>query len=129
MGINEATKQIHFPDNFEKYNEARKRLVFEELLIMQLALLNLKNNYEKDNDGIEFSKEAKKIIGKLKGPIVSTSANLSGEPSPKVLKDVNDTILKGVDLVLDECNTFEPEFTASTIIKLGLDNQVKVIRE
>jgi len=71
----------------------------------------------------------KKIIGKLKGPIVSTSANLSGEPSPKVLKDVNDTILKGVDLVLDECNTFEPEFTASTIIKLGLDNQVKVIRE
>ena len=59
MGINEATKQIHFPDNFEKYNEARKRLVFEELLIMQLALLNLKNNYEKDIEGIEFSKEAK----------------------------------------------------------------------
>ena len=59
MGINEATKQIHFPDNFEQYNKARKRLVFEELLIMQLALLNLKNNYEKDIDGIEFSKEAK----------------------------------------------------------------------
>jgi len=59
MSINEATKQIHFPDNFQKYNEARKRLVFEELLIMQLALLSFKNNYEKDINGIQFSKEAK----------------------------------------------------------------------
>jgi len=59
MGINEATKQIHFPDNARKYNEARKRLVFEELLIMQLALLNFKNNYEKEVNGIQFSKEAK----------------------------------------------------------------------
>lgn len=71
----------------------------------------------------------KKIIGRLKGPIVSTSANLSGDPSPKVLKEVNSKIIDGVDMVLDECQTFEPQFTASTIIKLGLDNQVKVIRE
>lgn len=71
----------------------------------------------------------KKIIGRLNGPIVSTSANLSGDPSPKVLKEVHPEVIKGVDLVLDECETFEPQFTASTIIKLGLDNEVKVIRE
>ena len=46
MSKNEAINQIHFPENFEKYNEARKRLVFEELLIMQLALLTLKSNYD-----------------------------------------------------------------------------------
>ncbi len=57
--INSATKQIHFPDNFEKYNNARKRLAFEELLIMQLALLNLKKSYTTEEKGIQFSKEIK----------------------------------------------------------------------
>ena len=71
----------------------------------------------------------KKIIGKLGGPIVSTSANLSGGPSPKVFSEVNPTILERVDFYPDETKTFVPQFTASTIIKLGLDNEVKVIRE
>ena len=63
----EAIQQIHFPDNFNKYNQARKRLVFEELLIMQLALLTFKNNYDKNKIGIQFSKEVKMndIISKL----------------------------------------------------------------
>jgi len=41
--INTAIKQIHFPENFDNFNLARKRLVFEELLSMQLALMSLKN--------------------------------------------------------------------------------------
>lgn len=59
MGINEATKQIHFPNSFEDYNKARTRLVFEELLIMQLALLTFKTNYDKDKKGISFSTDVK----------------------------------------------------------------------
>ncbi len=59
MGINEATKQIHFPNSFEDYSKARTRLVFEELLIMQLALLTFKTNYDKEKKGISFSKDAK----------------------------------------------------------------------
>jgi len=59
MDINEATKQIHFPNSFEDYNRARTRLVFEELLIMQLALLTVKTNYDKDKKGISFSTDAK----------------------------------------------------------------------
>lgn len=59
MDINEATKQIHFPNSFEDYNKARTRLVFEELLIMQLALLTFKTNYDKDKKGISFSTDAK----------------------------------------------------------------------
>ena len=57
--INNATKHIHFPDEFKDFNIARKRLVFEELLSVQLALLELKNSYNNDIKGIEFSKEAK----------------------------------------------------------------------
>ena len=59
MNRNEAINSIHFPENFEEYSNARKRLVFEELLIMQLALLNLKNKYKTDKIGIKFSKEVK----------------------------------------------------------------------
>ncbi len=57
--LNTAIHQIHFPNNFKEYEKARKRLVFEELLIMQLALLNLKDKYTKDVDGIQFSENAR----------------------------------------------------------------------
>ena len=65
--INTAIKQIHFPDNFEKFNIARKRLVFEELFSMQLALLKLKNEYDTSKLGIQFDKNVKMsdIINKL----------------------------------------------------------------
>lgn len=59
IGINEATHQIHFPEDFSKFREARNRLAFEELFSMQLALLSLKNEYHKDDKGIAFSKESK----------------------------------------------------------------------
>jgi ATP-dependent DNA helicase RecG len=57
--INWAIKNIHFPKEFDDYNLARKRLVFEELLIMQLALLSLKSKYNIEKKGIEFSKDVK----------------------------------------------------------------------
>ena len=57
--INDAIKHIHFPDEFKDFNIARNRLVFEELLSVQLALLELKNSYMNDEKGIKFSKEAK----------------------------------------------------------------------
>lgn len=57
--INTAIYNIHFPEDFEKYNKARKRLVFEELLIMQLALLKLKNKYKTETKGIRFDKNVK----------------------------------------------------------------------
>lgn len=57
--LNLAMKQIHFPDNFEEYSKARKRLVFEELFSMQLALANLKNKYDNQQEGIQFHKKVK----------------------------------------------------------------------
>ena len=59
LDINDATYQIHFPETFEDFNKARKRLVFEELLSMQLALLALKNQYTIDVKGVKFSEDAK----------------------------------------------------------------------
>ena len=55
--VNEATKHIHFPNEFEDFKKARKRLVFEELLSTQLALLQLKNSNLTDKKGIQFKSE------------------------------------------------------------------------
>ena len=57
--INLATKQIHFPSDFNEYSKARKRFVFEELLTVQLALSSLKSRYDKETDGIAFDKNVK----------------------------------------------------------------------
>ena len=74
--INTAIQQIHFPDNFQNFNLARRRLVFEELFSMQLALLKLKNKYDVDKQGISFDKNVKMsdIINKL--PYKLTGAQL-----------------------------------------------------
>ncbi len=42
--LNYAMKNIHFPDDYESYNIARERFVFEELLILQLALLSKRDD-------------------------------------------------------------------------------------
>ena len=55
--INKTIERIHFPEELSGFNKARERLVFEELLTMQLALLKLKNNYETEHNGIQFSKQ------------------------------------------------------------------------
>ena len=74
--INSTIERIHFPHEFSDFNKARERLVFEELLTMQLALLKLKNNYEHDINGIQFDKNVlmSDVINKL--PFKLTKAQL-----------------------------------------------------
>ena len=48
-------KNIHFPDDFESYNIARRRFVFEELLVLQLALMGRKDKSALEH-GIVFEK-------------------------------------------------------------------------
>lgn len=64
---------------------------------------------------------------KLNGAIVSTSANISGQPTPKSFKEITQAILKGVDYVVNlqrEKNGNKP----SSIIKLSNNGVVKIIR-
>ena len=59
QNLQQAMKHIHFPNEFKDFTIARKRLVFEELLSTQLALLELKNMSLTEGNGIAFHKEAK----------------------------------------------------------------------
>lgn len=79
--INDAIKSIHFPKDFRNFNMARNRLVFEELLTMQLALLQLKNKYITEDKGIAFSKEIhmSDIINKLPFKLTKAQARVLEE--------------------------------------------------
>ena len=59
MSLEDATNQIHFPSNMEKFTLARKRLAFEELLTFQLALLSLKTQYDNEIRGIKYDENVK----------------------------------------------------------------------
>lgn len=74
--INSSINSIHFPSDFTDFEEARKRLVFEELLSMQLALLNLKNMNTQEEKGIRFDENVKmsSVINTL--PFKLTKAQL-----------------------------------------------------
>ncbi|MGH2667338.1 L-threonylcarbamoyladenylate synthase [Flavobacterium sp.] len=69
-----------------------------------------------------------KLMERMKKPLVSTSANISGMFTPKSFKEISPEILKGVDYVV---NLHHDKICdkPSTIIKLSLDSQVKVIRK
>ena len=68
------------------------------------------------------------LIRSIRKPIVSTSANLSGEPSPTCFDDISDAIKNGVDEIVRERLT-EKRTQPSQIIKIGLDSSVQVIRK
>lgn len=84
--INEAARQIHFPKELSDFEKARKRLVFEELLSTQLALLTLKNNYQTQGEGIQFDKKVKmsNVIHEL--PFQLTKAQL------RVLEEIDNNM-------------------------------------
>ncbi|WP_395067173.1 L-threonylcarbamoyladenylate synthase [Flavobacterium sp.] len=69
-----------------------------------------------------------KLMERMKRPLVSTSANISGMFAPKTFKEISPEILKGVDYVVNLHHDKVCK-NPSTIIKLSLDNQVKIIRK
>ena len=69
-----------------------------------------------------------KLIKNLKKPLVSTSANISGQSTPKSFAEISEQILKGVDYIVnlpDEKSEARP----SAIIKLANDGSVTFIRK
>ena len=59
LDINEAYKSIHFPKSNSDFTRAKNRLVFEELLALQLALFRLKEGQKFDEKGIKFDSNIK----------------------------------------------------------------------
>jgi L-threonylcarbamoyladenylate synthase len=94
---------------------------------------NLASNLiaEDKSVGIRVTNEAfsKKLCEQFRKPIVSTSANVSGEPTPANFSQISIEIKSSVDYVVnfrqDELSKSKP----SSIIKLGKGNLFQMIRE
>ena len=70
----------------------------------------------------------KKLIRKLNRPLVSTSANISGQPAPRTYSEISQDIRQGVDLIVDPSLEGHPTRKASSIIRVSLSGEVNVIR-
>jgi L-threonylcarbamoyladenylate synthase len=61
--------------------------------------------------------------------VVSTSANVSGEPSPACFDDISDEIKNAVDYIVQSRRKEKTKAVPSSIIKLGSDGEVAIIRK
>ena len=81
--------------------------------------------------GIRITSEifTKALLYRFRKPIVSTSANISGESSPKCFAEISEAVKSAVDYVVD----FRQEETSnpapSSIIKLGVGGEIQIIRK
>ena len=80
--------------------------------------------------GIRITTDANclKLIRGMRKPLISTSANISGEPNPTNFDEISSAIKENVDGILEE-RLKEKMVKPSQIIKIDLDGTVKIIRK
>lgn len=71
----------------------------------------------------------RRMLRALQRPVVSTSANISGEATPAGLQEVSREIIDGVDFVVNPRFEGKPTRKASSIISFGEGGEVRIIRE
>ncbi len=108
------------------YAEKPLTIIFSDAKNLAKNLINTDGSI-----GIRIAKNAfcQSLIQQHKKPIVSTSANISGAPSPSIFSEIDDEIIKGVDYVvnLDQQNTSPG--TPSTIMKIDAKGVFSFIRK
>ena len=86
---NFAIENIHFPKTEQGFYDARRRLVFEELFVLQTALFQLKNTLEDSGEGIVLKK--KKALQEAEGLLSFTLTNAQ----KRVLKEMEKDMTSG----------------------------------
>ena len=71
---------------------------------------------------------SRQLCMRMKRAIVSTSANIAGEPAPRCFSEISPEILQAVDYVCLSRRDEAPRQTPSHIIKIGPSGEVKIIR-
>ena len=69
------------------------------------------------------------LVARLGRPLVSTSANISGEPTPKKFAEISEEIRSAVDHIVDPALERGATGQSSSIIKVGLDYSIEIIRK
>jgi len=81
--------------------------------------------------GIRVTNElfSKKLIEQFQKPLVSTSANISGRPSPASFCEISDEVKSGVDYIVQYRRHENIKCKPSGIIRLDIDNTIQIIRK
>ena len=81
--------------------------------------------------GIRITKEefSKELCFRFQKPIVSTSANISGEPTPQTFDEISDEIKNAVDYVVKYSQRCKEKHQPSSIIKIYADGEFTIIRK
>jgi L-threonylcarbamoyladenylate synthase len=94
---------------------------------------NLADNLFSDDGsiGIRIPKDdfCQKLISRFRKPIVSTSANISGQASPIIFDDISEEIINGVDYVVQWKQDNITENPASSIIKIDASGKFEILRK
>jgi L-threonylcarbamoyladenylate synthase len=69
------------------------------------------------------------LCRQFRKPIVSTSANISGDPSPSSFSEIGQTVKEGVDYIVTYRQKEQTKAKPSGIVKLGKDGSIKIIRK
>jgi ATP-dependent DNA helicase RecG len=85
--INYAVSNIHFPKSDDDFRNARYRLVFEELFMLQLGLLSIKNSFLEDKEGIRF-KALKAEMDSIKSTLCFKLTNAQTRVLDEIEKDM-----------------------------------------
>jgi L-threonylcarbamoyladenylate synthase len=68
------------------------------------------------------------LMKRLRKPIVSTSANISGKPSPDDFSSIDKSVIGSVDYVVKYRQDDRRKYSASPVIKVELNGTIKIIR-
>ena len=117
------------PPDFNKLTEQQERpttFVFSKAHNLPEELLA-----EDGSIGIRITNDefSHKLIRQIGRPIVSTSANISGEPAPATFSEISDIIKERVDLVVNWRQDDEEKAKPSRIVKIEANGSQQVIRE
>jgi L-threonylcarbamoyladenylate synthase len=108
-------------------------LTEKPLTIIYPEARNLAKNLiaEDKSIGIRVTSEpfSRNLCTQFRKPIVSTSANVSGEPTPVNFSHISNEIKNAVDYVVNFRQDDHSQPKPSSIIKLGKGNLIQIIRE
>ena len=78
--------------------------------------------------GLTAGAFCRELVRRLRRPLVSTSANISGEPTPESFAEISEEIKSAVDYVVPKPFGAGATGRSSQIIKLGLGGEVEILR-
>lgn len=139
ISVDKAIKNIHFPKNFEDVNDARRRIIFEELFLLQLALQSIRyRNIQKDEgikfNDVNFDEFSKLLPFELTGAQKRALADITGDMSTtKVMNrlvqgDVGSgkTIVAAIAMYIAVKNGYQAALMApTTILAIQHKNELK----